>query len=213
MKYDGVKRVCGLCGSDRTLMGEGIQDVADRRGESLGLFGDCCYGAMMRAVGMTPSVYGALCAYEVRDMAFKAAWSIRVKETLGGTYTVIGPYGDGAFGLAREDDGDCVEVADSMTEEEARVIAHVLNERVASFTAVPEQAEPVRGMTKAQRVAIGEYLDNYPDDASYEDVLKLFAAGCPDTLVRAPFEHEAPADIVEYIEALRVTLEATYGKD
>jgi len=78
---------------------------------------------------------------------------------------------------------------------------------------LPEQAEPERGMTRAQRTALAQYLDNYPDDAGYEDVLKLFAAGWPGILVWAPFEHEAPADVVEYIEALRMTLEATYGRD
>lgn len=51
------KRICQLCGMDRTPLGGGISNENDRRGVSLGLFGLCCLGAVRQAVDETPRRY------------------------------------------------------------------------------------------------------------------------------------------------------------
>jgi hypothetical protein len=54
-----IKRICSLCGVDRTNKKGwgGIMPVNDRRGESLGLFGECCYRAVLQAVDESPRQY------------------------------------------------------------------------------------------------------------------------------------------------------------
>lgn len=54
-----VKRICSLCGVDRTPLIGGIYQVNDRRGEALGLFGNCCDAAVLQAVNESPRRYGS----------------------------------------------------------------------------------------------------------------------------------------------------------
>lgn len=54
-----IKRVCSLCGTDRTPLVGGIYPFNDRRGNCLGLFGDCCYGAVLKAVDESPRSYSS----------------------------------------------------------------------------------------------------------------------------------------------------------
>jgi hypothetical protein len=60
MFNDGTKRICTLCGIDRTMVkpnGGGISQINDRRGDALGLFGECCYRAVLKAVDRSPRAY------------------------------------------------------------------------------------------------------------------------------------------------------------
>ena len=52
-----IKRICALCGVDRTPLVGGIYPVNDRRGACLGLFGECCYRAVLQAVDESPRAY------------------------------------------------------------------------------------------------------------------------------------------------------------
>ena len=52
-----VKRICSLCGIDRTPLSGGLGIVNDRRGVCLGLFGECCYRAVQDAVDESPRAY------------------------------------------------------------------------------------------------------------------------------------------------------------
>lgn len=53
-----VKRICALCGVNRTPLNKGgIYQFNDRRGTPLGLFGECCYGAIIEAVHESPRSY------------------------------------------------------------------------------------------------------------------------------------------------------------
>jgi len=52
-----IKRICSLCGTDRTPLAGGLNLVNDRRGDGLELFGECCYTAVMTAVDESPRAY------------------------------------------------------------------------------------------------------------------------------------------------------------
>lgn len=52
-----IERICRLCGVDRTPLSGGLNIVNDRRGQCLGLFGECCYQAVMQAVDESPRAY------------------------------------------------------------------------------------------------------------------------------------------------------------
>lgn len=54
---DTTKRICALCNIDRTPLKGGIYPINDRRGECLGLFGECCCGAVLHAVDESPRAY------------------------------------------------------------------------------------------------------------------------------------------------------------
>lgn len=53
-----VKRICDLCGSDRTLRGEGIELVKDFRGNGFGLVGSCCGAKARRMLDTLATKYG-----------------------------------------------------------------------------------------------------------------------------------------------------------
>lgn len=53
-----VKRICDLCGSDRTLHGEGIELVKDFRGNGFGLVGSCCGAEARRMLNNLATKYG-----------------------------------------------------------------------------------------------------------------------------------------------------------
>jgi len=73
---DTTKRICQLCGSERTGNG-GISVMADRRGIPLGLFGSCCYGAIRKAIDESPRRYGLISSDEMRQMILDRAKIIR----------------------------------------------------------------------------------------------------------------------------------------
>ncbi len=54
-----VARVCGSCGSDRTLAGEGIAEVRDFRGNAFALIGSCCASDVTRMLNKLGGRYGA----------------------------------------------------------------------------------------------------------------------------------------------------------
>lgn len=53
-----VKRICDLCGSDRTQHGEGISLVKDWRGNGIGLVGACCWAEATRMLNKLANKYG-----------------------------------------------------------------------------------------------------------------------------------------------------------
>lgn len=75
-----VKRICSLCGIDRTPLKGGISPVNDRRGESLGLFGECCWQAVNQAVDESPraySDYGMLSTEKIHQQILDRARQIK----------------------------------------------------------------------------------------------------------------------------------------
>lgn len=56
-------------------------------------------------------------------------------------------------------------------------------------------------------VALGQYLSDYPDDKTYEEVLDLILAEDESISIWEPFENYDPEWIVENIESLKQTLE------
>ena len=77
-----IKRICALCGTDRTPHTPGgIYQVNDRRGVGLGLFGECCCYAVNQAVNESPKCY-RYAGWTTSEQAYK--WIIaRAKEILG----------------------------------------------------------------------------------------------------------------------------------
>ncbi len=53
-----VKRICGLCKSDRTPHGEGISVVKDFRGNVIALIGSCCGREVTRMLNKLAVKYG-----------------------------------------------------------------------------------------------------------------------------------------------------------
>ena len=76
MKGD-IKRICQLCGVDRTPLIGGIYLEKDRRGEPLGLFGQCCCSAVYQAVRESPR------AYQQHGREIRAEIMRRAKELAG----------------------------------------------------------------------------------------------------------------------------------
>lgn len=53
-----VKRICDLCGSDRTQHGEGVTLVKDWHGNGIGLVGTCCHAEATRMLNKLVGKYG-----------------------------------------------------------------------------------------------------------------------------------------------------------
>lgn len=53
-----VKRICALCGSNRTQHGEGVELVKDWRGNGIGLVGSCCQAEATRMLNKLANKYG-----------------------------------------------------------------------------------------------------------------------------------------------------------
>ena len=53
-----VKRICTMCGSDRTQAGEGIAEVRDFRGRAFALVGSCCADEVNRMLQKLCNKYG-----------------------------------------------------------------------------------------------------------------------------------------------------------
>lgn len=53
-----VKRICDLCGSNRTQHDEGISLVKDWRGNGIGLVGSCCQAETTRMLNKLAGKYG-----------------------------------------------------------------------------------------------------------------------------------------------------------
>jgi bacterioferritin-associated ferredoxin len=77
---ENVKRICSLCGVDRTPLLDGIQPVHNRRGECLGLFGLCCYQAVLKAVDLTPRSYRNIKDTEIKKFVYEKARQIKEKQ-------------------------------------------------------------------------------------------------------------------------------------
>lgn len=69
-------------------------------------------------------------------------------------------------------------------------------------------------LTPAQRVALGEYLSEFPEHKSFEEILDTLALdGYPwdnkdGIIVWSPFEYELGADIADYIQNLHKNIKA-----
>jgi hypothetical protein len=68
-----IERTCDLCGTDRTPLSGGIYPINDRRGDCLGLFGDCCASSVLDAVLKTPKAYREASREEIKSMVFQMA--------------------------------------------------------------------------------------------------------------------------------------------
>ena len=73
---DTLKRICSLCGVDRTPLGGGLSQINDRRGEGVGLFGQCCSLAVLTAIRDSPRAYGKLSRAEARTFILTRAKQI-----------------------------------------------------------------------------------------------------------------------------------------
>jgi len=74
---DTTKRTCSLCGTDRTPLTGGIYPVNDRRGDCLGLFGECCYKAVNDAVLQSQRRYGMVSRSDMATSILARARKLR----------------------------------------------------------------------------------------------------------------------------------------
>jgi len=77
---EDIKRICSLCGMNRTpFTPGGIYQVNDRRGNPLGLFGACCCNAVNQAVLESPQAYREEEA-RIREWIIKRAKELTTKK-------------------------------------------------------------------------------------------------------------------------------------
>jgi Zn-dependent M32 family carboxypeptidase len=65
-------------------------------------------------------------------------------------------------------------------------------------------------MNVYERFALSEYLYAFPEDKSYDEVLDMYNEGSDEVLVWEVFERMRPEAVVEFIDALRNGLMATF---
>ena len=65
-------------------------------------------------------------------------------------------------------------------------------------------------MNVYERFALSEYLYAFPEDKSYDEVLDMYNEGSDEVLVWEVFECMRPEAVVEFIDALRNGLMATF---
>jgi hypothetical protein len=65
-------------------------------------------------------------------------------------------------------------------------------------------------MDAYERFALSEYLYAFPEDKSYDEVLDMYNEGSDEVIVWEVFECMRPEAVVEFIDALRNGLMATF---
>ena len=62
-------------------------------------------------------------------------------------------------------------------------------------------------MKVSERFAIGQWLSDYPDDKTYEEVLALITEEHEDVILWEPIENYPPESVIEMIDDTRSSFE------
>jgi len=62
-------------------------------------------------------------------------------------------------------------------------------------------------MKVSERFALGQWLSDYPDDKTYEEVLDLITEEHEDVILWEPIENYPPESVIEIIEDTRSSFE------
>jgi hypothetical protein len=62
-------------------------------------------------------------------------------------------------------------------------------------------------MKVSERFALGQWLSDYPDDKTYEEVLALITEEHEDVILWEPIENYPPESVIEMIEDTRSSFE------
>jgi hypothetical protein len=62
-------------------------------------------------------------------------------------------------------------------------------------------------MKVSERFALGQWLSDYPDDKTYEEVLDLITEEHEDVILWEPVENYPPESVIEIIEDTRSSFE------
>jgi hypothetical protein len=65
-------------------------------------------------------------------------------------------------------------------------------------------------MNAYERFALNEYLYAFPEDKSYDEVLDMYNEGSDEVIVWEVFECMRPEAVVEFIDALKFSLEKRF---
>jgi hypothetical protein len=65
-------------------------------------------------------------------------------------------------------------------------------------------------MNAYERFALSEYLYAFPEDKSYDEVLDMYNEGSDEVIVWEPLERMRPEAVVEFIDALKFSLEKRF---
>ena len=65
----------------------------------------------------------------------------------------------------------------------------------------------MQNKTPAQTVALGQFLSEYPHDATFSEVLELIENKADSVTIWEPFEYWPPEDVTAQIEDLRYNVE------
>lgn len=65
-------------------------------------------------------------------------------------------------------------------------------------------------MNAYERVALSEYLSEYPADKSYDDVIQMLEDDSDEVLIWEPFEDYGRDEVCDFIESHKRILEANF---
>ena len=65
-------------------------------------------------------------------------------------------------------------------------------------------------MNAYEHFALSEYLYAFPKDKSYDEVLDMYNEGSDEVVVWEPLESMRPEAVVEFIDALKLSLEKRF---